>query len=81
LIIYQLIEFIFLFISGNQIDIFKSGKKVSLRNVIQAPVKTKNTQVDGNFMVGKDAQAHEVIKLFGSDKSVVNLYDYLAGIS
>ena len=32
-------------------------------------------------MVGKDAQAHEVIKLFGSDKSVVNLYDYLAGIS
>ena len=32
-------------------------------------------------MIGKDAQAHEVIKLFGSDKSVVNLYDYLAGIS
>ena len=63
------------------IDIFKSGKKVSLRNVVQAPVKTKNTQIDGNFMIGKDAQAHEVIKLFGSEKSVVNLYDYLAGIS
>lgn len=32
-------------------------------------------------MIGKDAQAHEVIKMFGSDKPVVGLYDYLAGIS
>ena len=54
---------------------------MSLRNVRQEPVKTKNVQNEGNFMIGKDAQAHEVIKMFGSDKPVVGLYDYLAGIS
>lgn len=32
-------------------------------------------------MIGKDTQAHDIIKLFSKEKSLVTLYDYLAGVS
>lgn len=63
----------------NFISIFKSGKKVSLRNVTQAPAASDDSSNRDALKIDKDAQAHEIQKEFWSDPSMLNLYEYLSG--
>lgn len=58
--------------------IFKSGKKVSLRNVQQVPVATDDQFASESLSIAKDSQAHDVQKQLWKDPAMLNFYEYLS---
>lgn len=61
------------------ISVFKQGKKVSLRNIVQAPVVVDPQAEKDRLKIASDAQAHEIAKQFMNDPSMQNFYEYLSG--
>jgi hypothetical protein len=58
--------------------IFKQGKKVSLRNVMQSPVASSELQSE-SLDIPSDALAHDIQKQFWKDPSLLSFYEYLSG--
>jgi len=61
------------------INIFKAGKKVSLRNVVQAPAASDESANRTSLSIPKDSQAHDIQKQFWSDPSMLCFYEFLSG--
>lgn len=61
------------------VSIFKSGKKVSLRNVANAPVTADSQQSVDCLHYPEDFLAHDLEKQYWSEPAVLNFYEYLSG--
>lgn len=61
------------------VSIFKSGKKVSLRNVANAPVAADSQQSFDSLHFPQDILAHDLQKQFWSEPAMLNFYEYLSG--